>query len=369
MEENATEMSVTVHKYIIEDRVDLKGCTTIFLGRASDTGDIVAIKARDRSTKHKQMQTEAEVYQKIQGDVGIPCMKWFGTHGDESVLVLEYIGSTLEQLYNIFSRSFSLKTILMLADQILTRITYIHSRNFLHCNIAPDNFVIDADELTSIICLIDFGLAKKYRDERTFEHIPCTIKENEEIDIGTADYASINTHMGVAQSRRDDLEAVGYLLVYLCLGSLPWQGIKASDNREKCKLMAEKKFSTTTKSLCQGLPNEFVTYLDYCRQLRFDEVPNYLYLRALFRSLLNNNGFINDNEFDWNSPSDCPKSQDEVEMEEMEIKVQYEEGSTQLASDEVDSSDQTMMDTDAIPVNEDNDTESDSYNESMTETY
>jgi casein kinase 1 alpha len=144
--------------------------------------------------------------------------------------------------------------------------------------------------------LIDFGLAKKYRDVRTRQHIP--YREDKNL-TGTARYASINAHLGIEQSRRDDMESMGYVLTYFNRSSLPWQGLKAATKRQKYERISEKKMSTPVDTLCKGFPAEFSMYLNYCRGLRFEEAPDYMYLRQLFRILFRTLNHIYDYVFDW----------------------------------------------------------------------
>ncbi|CAJ0965545.1 unnamed protein product [Ranitomeya imitator] len=179
----------------------------------------------------------------------------------------------------------------------ISRIEYIHSKNFIHRDVKPDNFLMGLGKKGNLVYIIDFGLAKKYRDARTHQHIP--YRENKNL-TGTARYASINTHLGIEQSRRDDLESLGYVLMYFNLGSLPWQGLKAATKRQKYERISEKKMSTPIELLCKSYPSEFATYLNFCRSLRFDDKPDYSYLRQLFRNLFHRQGFSYDYVFDWN---------------------------------------------------------------------
>lgn len=212
-------------------------------------------------------------------------------------MVMELLGPSLEDLFNFCSRRFSLKTVLLLADQMISRIDFIHSRDFIHRDIKPDNFLMGLGKRGNLVYIIDFGLAKKFRDSRTNRHIP--YRENKNL-TGTARYASINTHLGIEQSRRDDLESLGYVLMYFNLGTLPWQGLKAANKRQKYERISEKKLSTPIEELCRGFPSEFATYLNHCRQLHFESRPDFCYLRKIFRVLFHRQRFLYDYIFDWN---------------------------------------------------------------------
>ena len=148
-----------------------------------------------------------------------------------------------------------------------------------------------------IVYAIDFGLAKRYRDPRTGDHIP--YKDGKSL-TGTARYASVNTHLGIEQSRRDDLESLGFVFMYFNRGSLPWQGLRAKTKKEKYDAIKEKKVSTSIETLCKGFPEEFSTYLNYCHKLGFDEKPDYGLLRKLFKDLYIRKGYECDYVYDWN---------------------------------------------------------------------
>ncbi|CAH1795625.1 unnamed protein product [Owenia fusiformis] len=285
------------NKYRLGRKIGSGSFGDIYLGTDITNAEEVAIKLECVKTKHPQLHIESKIYKMMQGGVGIPTIKWCGAEGDYNVMVMELLGPSLEDLFNFCSRKFSLKTVLLLADQLISRIEYIHSKNFIHRDVKPDNFLMGLGKKGNLVYIIDFGLAKKYRDARTHQHIP--YRENKNL-TGTARYASINTHLGIEQSRRDDMESLGYVFMYFLRGSLPWQGLKAATKRQKYERISEKKMSTPIEELCKGFQAEFATYLNFCRSLRFDDKPDYSYLRQLFRNLFHRQGFTYDYVFDWN---------------------------------------------------------------------
>ncbi|CAD5174155.1 unnamed protein product [Musa acuminata subsp. malaccensis] len=268
----------------------------IYLGTNIQTNEEVAIKLENVKTKHPQLLYESKLYRILQGGTGIPNVKWYGVEGDYNVLVIDLLGPSLEDLFSFCSRKLSLKTVLMLADQMINRVEFVHSKSFLHRDIKPDNFLVGLGRRVNQVYMIDFGLAKKYRDTSTHQHIP--YRENKNL-TGTARYASVNTHLGIEQSRRDDLESLGYVLMYFLRGSLPWQGLKAGTKKQKYEKISEKKVATSIEALCRGYPSEFASYFHYCRLLRFEDKPDYAYLKRLFRDLFIHEGFQFDYMFDW----------------------------------------------------------------------
>ena len=206
-------------------------------------------------------------------------VSYFLTPGDYNVLVMDLMGPSLESLFNQTLRKFSLKSVLMLIDQMIQRIEYIHNRHFIHRDIKPDNFCIGLNKTSHKIFILDFGLAKRYI-QRDGKHIP--YREGKNL-TGTARYASINTHLGIEQACRDDMESIGYVCMYFLRGMLPWQGLKANNKRDKYERIKEKKLTTSIEVLCKGYPVEFTKYLSTCRNLRFDERPNYSQMRTMFK--------------------------------------------------------------------------------------
>lgn len=183
----------------------------------------------------------------------------------------------------------------MLADQMISRLEYIHSKEILHRDLKPENFLIGLEKNANTIYLIDFGLSKKFIEKGI--HIP--FKEKVGL-VGTARYTSINSHLGNEQSRRDDLESLGYILIYFLKGSLPWMNLNGQTKEEKHKLIVNMKMATSIEKLCEGLPKEFEDYMKYCRkELKFEDEPNYTHLKKMFRTLLINSKLEMNYVFDW----------------------------------------------------------------------
>jgi serine/threonine protein kinase len=168
----------------------------------------------------------------------------------------------------------------------------LHSHLYIHRDLKPENFLIGIKEDRKTIYMVDFGLAKRYIDRETKEHIP--FRDDHGL-TGTARYASINNHMGMEMSRRDDLEALGYIIVYFFKGNLPWQGQKGRNDK-----VLQIKIQTTTETLCEGIPEEMIKFLEYCKDLGYDEKPDYKMLRRLIHQIAESRDIVFDYEFDWN---------------------------------------------------------------------
>ena len=237
-------------------------------------------------------------------------MKSYGFSGEFNILVMELLGKSLEDIFQSQQKKFTLKTVCMVGIQMLDRLEFVHCKNIIHRDIKPDNFVLGLDNKSHIIYLLDFGLSKKFRSSRTHQHIKFSV--NKKL-TGTARYASINALKGCEQSRRDDLEAIGYVLMYFLRGSLPWQGLHVNKGEDRYKKILIKKKGTTPEELCKGFPKEFADYIHYTRNLEFEADPDYKYLRGLLTTVLENQKSQYDFHYDW--LTEKPNITDEIAVE------------------------------------------------------
>lgn len=184
----------------------------------------------------------------------------------------------------------------MLGDQMIQRIEFVHSNNFLHRDIKPDNFLMGSGSNQHILYIIDFGLSKRFIDPKTGKHIPYIDGKSL---TGTARYASLNTHIGHEQARRDDIESIAFVMIYFIKGKLPWQGVSGKNKEEKYKKIKERKIDTPITELSRGLPPQFLKFFELVRNIGFEDAPDYAALRTLLADMFTEKNYENDFMYDW----------------------------------------------------------------------
>ena len=250
----------------------------VFLAK-DNKQSLFAVKVEEKPTKER-LRNEYNIYKKIlrNRDIsGIPQVYNLIETPDYNILVMELLGSSLENVFQKYEKNIKINTIYKLALDIITILEQFHNRGFIHRDIKPNNFLFNYDKPYNQIYLMDFGLSKQYIQDG--KHID--LKTDRSL-IGTARYASLNIHWGIEPSRRDDLESVGYILIYLLKGKLPWQGLKADKDKSQIQKIGEKKLMISLDKLCENIDTCFKDYLIYTRQLKFTQKPDYEYLRNLF---------------------------------------------------------------------------------------
>lgn len=351
---NLMENVKLCERFILKKRLGGGSFGEIYLSEDTQTKRKVAIKLENSRILIPQLELEAQIYRYLSTSVNlnlnssavtlktptvnsssytymnqnieIPGFYYYGADLSHNfnVLAIDVLGRSLEDLLDDNDAPFSLKTVLMLVDQMISCVEFVHRHGYIHRDIKPDNFMLalksnvnnfsavrfnnNGDEniskkknYSNKINIIDFGLSKRYRDAKTGAHVPYKKKKTM---TGTARYASLSAMVGNEQSRRDDLESLGYVFVYLLKGRLPWQGLPAEDHKERLRKIFECKRKTPIDELCKGIPQEFATYLKKVRKLKFDEEPKYSEYRQMFRDLFIADGFTYDYKYDWNDPKE-----------------------------------------------------------------
>ena len=285
--ENKNELNLgTKYKMYVNRKLGNGAFGDVYQGQNKKDKSLVAIKVEKNKNKHfSQLNNEASLLKYLSGCEGIPKIYLYAKFNEYSFLIMDLLGPSLENILIKNKNNIPLKKVINYGLQMIDRIEYIHQRHIIHRDIKPENFLIKKNkDNKEILYLIDFGLAKRFRDPKTGLHI--SYKDGKSL-TGTARFASIYTHLGIEQSRRDDLEGMIYTLIYLIKGRLPWQGLKAKSKEEKCQKIMEKKIDIPIEVLCKGLHKNFGIILHYCRSLLFDEKPNYDFIRKNLKEALN----------------------------------------------------------------------------------
>jgi len=280
---------------------------TIYSAIDNLTSEKVALKIENEHVLTSLINMEAEAYLALQGGPGIPKFYWFGQYNkNQRGMAIQLIDQSLRDIVVKCHNQLSLKSTLMLAERFITTVQYIHSKGYIHRDLKPENFLLDKN---NNFYIIDYGLCTKYITS-TGEHIP--YREGLSL-IGTPIYASMNACQGRTQSRRDDLESIGYILIHLIKGTLPWSKIAKPQNPDDRRAYIQKildcKLATGIEDLCSGLPDQFVQYFDEVElNLGFEDTPDYEKLKGFFKEALTSSQLKDDGKFDWDVSKPAAKS-------------------------------------------------------------
>ena len=302
------ENSTIFKKYKVKKKLGEGAFGDVYVGSCIENNELVAIKVEPRKIAKPLLETEAFFLYSLRG-LGIPEVLSFGRLRNYNVLVEPLLDKSLFDIFTERRKRLAIEDICMIAMQIIDRIQWVHSKNIVHRDIKPDNFLIGKKD-PNIIYLIDFGLSKKYKSSTTGKHIRFGFTGKL---TGTVRFASANALRGGEQSRRDDLESIGYMIIYFMRGKLPWQGVTGNKKMERYLKIYKMKKNVAPEDLCKSLPKQMTEFMRYVKQLEFEQEPDYNFLRNLFSSILKKINSTNDKLlFSWIRLADLPNLKNPV---------------------------------------------------------
>ena len=288
------------NKYKLIKKIGKGSYGIIYLCKDIASNEFFAAKLQNKNSYTNSLQNEYQIMREINIDK-IPNVKFYGENNLYNILIMQLLGKSLEDIFEkiLHKQKMPIHSVCNIAIQIIDILEQIHNKNYIHRDIKPSNFLFGNNSFNNnIIYLIDFGLAKKYRESNNAEHYE--IKEENKL-IGTARFASINAMEGLSQSRRDDLESLGYMLIYFLKGKLPWQNFLIKNKEERYNKIKQTKKEIVINELCSNCPKEIGQYITYVKKLKYEEEPNYNYIKNLFYEILNKTGNKFDYLYDWDN--------------------------------------------------------------------
>ena len=286
-------------KYQILKKIGCGSFGSVYLGKNITTEQLYAVKFEPKNQQDLILERESYLLYYLRG-FGIPQIITYGHNSKYNILVQTLLGKSINRIFQKNDFKLSLKDCCMIGIQLLDRLEYIHSKYIIHRDVKPDNFLIGNPD-SNIIYIIDFGLAKKFMSSRTGKHAKFSINKKWS---GTSRFASANSLRGVSQSRRDDLESLCYLLLYLMKGSLPWDNVNSDNENEEILLIYKIKRFMKPELLFLNLPKETAEFFSYCKKLEYEQKPDYNYLRNLLLNSLEYSNEKNDLNFSWINQND-----------------------------------------------------------------
>jgi len=291
--DNGNGIAITVgdnpHLYRICGEIAEGAFSKVFVAEQAVTSQVVALKIGKQGTA-PLIQQEARIYKLLSDVDGVPCLLHQGCDGAFPYLVLEKLGPSLQSFLNAKAK-LTLKTVLSIALQGLKRLEAIHDMGIVHRDIKPSNLVIGRFANVHKIYFVDFGLAEVFVDAHG-KHRLCDAGLS---FVGSAKFASVSAHRGITCSRKDDLESFAYVLIYMLTGTLPWNHLQRCEDYSAIGDM-----KAAAAWTMHEVPGELLTLLHYSKyELRFEERPQYSYLRNLLLTLYKRMGYTVDQEMDW----------------------------------------------------------------------
>ena len=281
-------------KYLIKHLISKGSFGEVYFGTNIINGKNYALKIEEGNKQDSSLKHECYILLNLKGQ-GIPSVISFGVSNKYNILVENLLGRSIRDIWVEKNRKLNLKDTCIFAIQAISRLEFVHSKNYLHRDIKPANFLLGNPD-NSQIYLIDFGNAKKFRSSRTGKHIRYM---KSQLIFGSLLFLSMNTFKGIEQTRKDELESLGFVIIYLFNGSLPWSKIKFNTIYEGLTKIYAIRKKVSIENICSNMPKEFNIYMNYVNNLKYEQCPNYEYLRNLFLNILKKIGDANEQLFSW----------------------------------------------------------------------